>query len=394
MNRNAVRWIACLLALASILSILLIPASAVTGSDGLEYTVIVLDPGHGRNDNGASATYNGTEVMEKDLCWKIANFCKDYLEANYWNVKVYLTRAEGDNPSLKERVNYAQSVDADFLLSIHLNTFEDGTARGATAFVPAGTYHEEQAERSKAAADILLSNLEALGLKNRGQASKSLKITTYPNGGVADSYYLLRYAVLANIPAIIMEECFLSDSSDWENFLSTDAKLAALAEANAKALAQYFALEDISLKPQAVVTETESSVETSEAPAPSDAAVSEPSGDDSGINPVLVILLLFAAVWIGFQGLMYYRRQQEIQRRARQRSLRHAQQLRERQAAQRDYTRAVRNEMFQQETRSAPQSKTSQPQRRPGQNRNPKNSHQNTRQNSRRSNPGNYHRSG
>ena len=53
-------------------------------------TVIVIDPGHGGGYTGA--TYN--KVVEKDLTLKTAQFARDYLEDNYENVEVYLTREE------------------------------------------------------------------------------------------------------------------------------------------------------------------------------------------------------------------------------------------------------------------------------------------------------------
>lgn len=266
MDRKIIRGIACALALACLLSLLLIPAAA--GGT----VVIALDPGHGKNDGGAVVTWNGTEYIEADLCWKIAGYCKDYLESHYSNVKVILTRTEEENPTLQERVDFAAAASADFLLSIHLNTYEDSSIHGATALVPGGTYNEGQAEISWAVADAILGELEAIGAKNRGQTYKTLKRDKYPNGKGQDSYYLIRDAVLANLPCIIMEECFATSPTDWDAFLSTDEKMQALAAANARALGTAFSLTEI---PQP--TETTA---PSEAPQPSEAdpAGSTPAG--------------------------------------------------------------------------------------------------------------------
>ena len=55
-------------------------------------TVIVLDPGHGGHDGGASSSFNGKTYLEKELNLKIAQYCKAELET-YSNVKVYMTRS-------------------------------------------------------------------------------------------------------------------------------------------------------------------------------------------------------------------------------------------------------------------------------------------------------------
>lgn len=42
--------------------------------------VIEIDPGHGGDQPGACAEYSGTEIMEKDLNLKIAQYMKEALE--------------------------------------------------------------------------------------------------------------------------------------------------------------------------------------------------------------------------------------------------------------------------------------------------------------------------
>lgn len=53
--------------------------------------VVVLDPGHGGKDSGATSSFNGKSYIEKNLNLKIAQYCKAELEA-YSNVDVYMTR--------------------------------------------------------------------------------------------------------------------------------------------------------------------------------------------------------------------------------------------------------------------------------------------------------------
>lgn len=270
MSRKAIRWIALILATVCVASVLLLPVSAAqNGQDGSEYIIITLDPGHGGRDGGAVGKHNGTAYTEADLCWIIANYCKEYLESNYSYVKVYLTRDQGENPSLRARVNYAVSVQSDFLLSIHLNSTGTGRARGATMLVPKGSYNATQGNRSKAAAASILEELNGLGIYNRGLSYKTTNNVKYPNGTAADIYYLIRYGVNANLPTVIAEHCFLDSYSDWSNFLSSEAKLKALGEADARGLAKALGLIEIPVETEPTdITEVPETTEPSESTEP------------------------------------------------------------------------------------------------------------------------------
>ncbi len=77
---------------------------------------IVIDPGHGGADPGAS--YKG--YTEKNINLSIAKKIRDYLEFHY-HVDIMMTRSTDISVSLTERVNLANSSKADFFLSIHQN---------------------------------------------------------------------------------------------------------------------------------------------------------------------------------------------------------------------------------------------------------------------------------
>ena len=85
-----------------------------------EDVVIVLDPGHGGLDSGISVKYDGEEVWESTLALKIAGYCRDYLLEHYENVEVHLTRETDQKVSLEDRVAFAESKSADYMLSIHI----------------------------------------------------------------------------------------------------------------------------------------------------------------------------------------------------------------------------------------------------------------------------------
>ena len=224
--------------LSMILAFVLLFAVPVAAQD--EDVVIVLDPGHGGLDSGISEEYDDAEVWESTLVLKIAEYCRDYLLEHYENVQVHLTRETDEKVTLEERVDFADELEADYMLSIHING-DDGSARGALAIVPRGRYHAEQGEASKVTAEACLEELAALGMKNLGTTVK-LGDDRYSDGTYVDYFAVIRGCVRENIPCIILEHGFLDNEKDYREFLSTDEKLEALGRADALGLARTLGL--------------------------------------------------------------------------------------------------------------------------------------------------------
>lgn len=223
-----------------LLALWLVFVFAMPAAASGEEVVIVIDPGHGGYSSGATKWYDGAEVWESVLTLKISEACRDYLEDNYDNVRVYMTRDTDRYLSLDERVSFAVEKEADYMLSIHLNS-DKGIAAGALALVPRGRYRPEQAQISTAVAVAILEELEALGLKNRGTVEQ-LGTSRYPDGSYVDAYAIVRGCVRNNIPGIIMEQAFLDNANDYYNYLNSDEKLVALGQANALGLAKSLGL--------------------------------------------------------------------------------------------------------------------------------------------------------
>ena len=245
-ERKMIRLLALILALALVFAV---PVAAVE-----EDVVIVLDPGHGGLDSGTEMKYDGTLVCEAAINLAIAEYCRDYLLEHYGNVQVYMTRETDEKVSLDERVDFAVAVQADYMLSIHINS-DEGYARGALALVPRGRYKPEQAEASTRTAEAILLRLEALGMKNRG-TTYQLGDDRYLDGSRVDAFAVIRGGVINDFPCIIMEHGFLDNEEDYRSFLSTPEQLRALGEADALGLAETLGLmprdsgmpfEDVSL---------------------------------------------------------------------------------------------------------------------------------------------------
>ncbi len=126
--------------------------------------VIVLDPGHGGVDGGATYTWSGKTYMEKQLNLKIAKYAKEELE-QYIGVKVYLTRTKDVTVSLKDRILFAQKKEADLYVSLHNNASTSSKPGGAIVYYPNYNYKKTIGEDGRKAALKVQSQLAALGLK-------------------------------------------------------------------------------------------------------------------------------------------------------------------------------------------------------------------------------------
>ena len=221
--------------------LLSLPVNTVQASSKKELS-IVIDPGHGGIQSG---TQRGN-LEEKTLNLKIAQYLKEELE-NYKGVTVSLTRSGDYDVNLSDRTRYSVDKDADLMISIHNNATGDCAAydNGCTVLAAKDGYKQELAEEEQKLACNILNELEALGLENQGILLRDSEAgEKYDNGELADYYAIIRGGVLKNIPTILVEHAFVDDDSDFENYLSSDAKLKALAQADAKGIARYYQLTD------------------------------------------------------------------------------------------------------------------------------------------------------
>ena len=201
---------------------------------------IVIDPGHGGIQSG---TQRGT-VEEKTLNLKIAQYLKEALE-KYKGVTVSLTRDGDYDVSLTDRTQYSVDKNADLMVSIHNNATGDCAAydNGCTVLAAKDGYKQELVDEEQKLACNILNELSALGIENQGILLRDSEANEkYENGELADYYAIIRGGVLKDIPTVLVEHAFVDDDSDFENYLSSDTKLKALAEADAKGIARYYQL--------------------------------------------------------------------------------------------------------------------------------------------------------
>ena len=189
--------------------------------------VVVLDPGHDSKHAGAS----GNSVHEEVATLKIAKYCKEELE-QYGGITVYMTRESAACPfpnskdnidDIKQRTAWAKTKGADVFVSFHLNSNNSSSPNGAEVYYP------KTSSGGAALAQKIQGELVALGLKNRGtKANETLAVI---NSSMRNGF-----------PGVLIEHAFVSNSSDANNYLNSDAKLKKLGVADAKGIASYFGL--------------------------------------------------------------------------------------------------------------------------------------------------------
>jgi N-acetylmuramoyl-L-alanine amidase len=92
---------------------------------------VVLDPGHGGHDPGATGPAG---LREKDVALDIAHRAAPLI-ARELNISTLLTRDGDVFVPLDERVARANAFGADLFVSIHCNASENPSSRGVTTFV-------------------------------------------------------------------------------------------------------------------------------------------------------------------------------------------------------------------------------------------------------------------
>lgn len=150
------------------------PVIHVSSSQLLSQRVIVLDPGHGGLDNGASIA----GVDEDELNLKISFALKEELESR--GATVYMTRTD-DQDMTRRNYNYSKQDDMylralkideyqpDLFLSIHLNS-SNSSAWGSQVF------YYKKSEDGKRLADSIHNQMKTLTGTRKNISSSSFYI--------------------------------------------------------------------------------------------------------------------------------------------------------------------------------------------------------------------------
>ncbi|MGG0716359.1 SH3 domain-containing protein [Robertmurraya massiliosenegalensis] len=125
-------------------------------SSDIKNKKIMIDPGHGGRDNGATGA-KGT--LEKNLTLKTAQLLSAKLKAR--GAKVLLTRNNDQYLSLGSRVSMAHYQNVDAFISLHYDSIDNHTVRGMTSYY----YHSNQ---KSLASNIHTATIKQTKIKDRG----------------------------------------------------------------------------------------------------------------------------------------------------------------------------------------------------------------------------------
>lgn len=172
-------------------------------------TCVILDPGHGGVDGGASSC---TGVLESGLNLEIALRLNDLFHLLGWETKMIRIddrsiHTSGDTiaakkiSDLKERVRIINETENAFLISIHQNHYPDGKYYGPQVFYPS-------TEGSQEAAISLQSALTQALVPESNRKSKK-----------ASGVYLMEHI---NCTGVLLECGFLSNPEEEAKLRSED----------------------------------------------------------------------------------------------------------------------------------------------------------------------------
>lgn len=168
---------------------------------------IIIDPGHGGNDPGAS----GNGIIEKDLTLKISNYM--YNRFKELGIPVFITRSTDETLSPTERVNrikqYAGNDKNVVVVSNHINAGGGDGAEVVYALRNGSGLSEE-----------ILNSLSQEGQNIRKYYQRRLPSDT------SKDYYFIHRLTPANTEPVLVEYGFLDSTKDdvnqlknnWQNY--------------------------------------------------------------------------------------------------------------------------------------------------------------------------------
>jgi N-acetylmuramoyl-L-alanine amidase len=210
--------------------------TTVVGGTPLYGATVVLDPGHGGIETGATGS-NG--LVERDLNLAVANLVKGDLQAQ--GATVVMTRTGDYRITLEARAAIAERLQPPVFVSIHHNGGDDGPSdKPGTE-----TYYQHASLTSKRLAGLLYEEVfgafaEHTGITWHANVDAGAKYRLNDSGG--DYYGILRNT--AGVTAVISEGLFLSSSASEAALLARPDVQAAEAAAITRAVRRYLTTGD------------------------------------------------------------------------------------------------------------------------------------------------------
>ncbi len=173
------------------------------GMKAPETITVVIDAGHGGKDPG-HLSHSKSHKTEKEINLLIANYLGGYIEKNLQNVTVVYTRKDDTFLSLDERVEIANSKNADYFISVHCNGNPKKTVFGTESHI-----HDFSAKKSY----NLAKDIEAQFSQRAGRNSRGVK----NNDDRAHSIQVLKFTKMTSV----LVECGFLTNATEANYLNT-----------------------------------------------------------------------------------------------------------------------------------------------------------------------------
>ena len=192
------------------------PVKSNDGNEPLSGITIMLDPGHGGTDSGATGPL-GVEYSEKRI--NLSTAVKLQAELEKLGARVLVTRTADVNMSLEERLAASRNAKPDMFISLHANSMEDNVdiskVDGFSVF-----YREKL---SLPLAEIIFKNtLDTLSRKNKGLHNRN--------------FYVTRNTWA---PSVLIESGFVPNPNEFE-WLIDENEQTRLARSISEAVVKYF----------------------------------------------------------------------------------------------------------------------------------------------------------
>jgi N-acetylmuramoyl-L-alanine amidase len=213
---------------------------AQTASTPSNKPVIVLDPGHGGVDLGASSAHGD---IEKNIVLDFATVLAARLESQ-GRYKVLLTRGSDVFVPLPERVQIARDARAALFVSIHADTLNEGHVQGATVYTVSERASDVEAARladkenqSDSAAGVvgsedvaevhdILQDLTRRETKAYSHVFSRTLVALWKNAGQLNKNPQrsagFRVLKALDVPSVLLELGYLSNEKDLANLVSPE----------------------------------------------------------------------------------------------------------------------------------------------------------------------------
>jgi N-acetylmuramoyl-L-alanine amidase len=195
---------------------------------------VVLDPGHGGFDNGASGAWGNEKTFTLDTALAAR---RELIRGGY---RVEMTRATDTYVSLEQRVNIANRFPHAVFVSIHFNSSAGGVGIESFALAPEGVPSNMSSEHHFSAADVARHAGNAhdehnIALTASIHAMVLTRLAAFDRGVKHARFHVLRDV---KIPAVLVEGGFISNPSEGQR-ISTSSYRQRLGTAIAQGIQNY-----------------------------------------------------------------------------------------------------------------------------------------------------------